>query len=227
MKQGMNKMYVADKSKYFVLTQKGKEECAGYKNKEVGKPLYADDETRASAYAVENGWVEEVDDPDWVVKNGFKVVYNYNGKWLCAGNPVIFPEREIAEKYKRHYESFPWVHEKLYVMDEIYEGKKVKECRQFKGKKVYNTSWYYGTASLEVGDLVEEDIVEDLMNCLPPACYRKDCAQCGEPVSTKRDEYGKIRHTYSTFKKVAENTWEYCGNCFRGENKQYPEMEIA
>ena len=34
------------------------------------------------------------------------------------------------------------------------------------------------------------------------------------------NDNGKIRPVYTTFKRVAEDTWEYCGSCFRGENVQ-------
>lgn len=41
--------------------------------------------------------------------------------------------------------------------------------------------------------------------------YNKGC-------SSRIDENGKGRTTYSTFKKVDDGIWEYCGDCFRGEN---------
>ncbi|MDE7423953.1 MAG: hypothetical protein K2N51_09700 [Lachnospiraceae bacterium] len=72
--------------------------------------------------------------------------------------------------------------------------------------------------ALKVGDLVEQEIVDELMGCLPPACMRNDCAQLGEPASHKPDKNGNYKSTYATFKKVAEGIWEYCGDCFRGEN---------
>lgn len=108
--------------------------------------------------------------------------------------------------------------QKLYIRPATYEGRSLKECRIHEGKKVYNTDWYYGTDALFIGDYVEEDIVDDLINMLPPACMRSDCSQLGEAADHKVDENGKTRATYATFKKIAEHTWEYCGNCFRGEN---------
>lgn len=111
--------------------------------------------------------------------------------------------------------------EKLYIRECIYRGPKIKECRQYNGKKVYNESWYYGPDALEVGDLVEEKIVDEAMNMLPPACMRGDCSQVGEPANHMYDNVSeKMRPVYTTFKRVAEDTWEYCGSCFRGENIQ-------
>ena len=70
-----------------------------------------------------------------------------------------------------------------------------------------------------VGDYVEEKIVDEMINCLPPACMRSDCMQCGEPYSHREDpNTGKWRATYSTFKKVTNGIYEYCGHCFYGEN---------
>lgn len=73
--------------------------------------------------------------------------------------------------------------------------------------------------TVRVGDFVTEDVVNNAINCLPPACMRSDCTQMGEPYSHKLDSStGKYRATYVTFKHVTEGIWEYCGNCFRGEN---------
>ena len=63
-----------------------------------------------------------------------------------------------------------------------------------------------------------EDMVNDFMDMLPPACWRSDCAQIGEPSSHRIDENGNGKATYATFKRIAEGIWEYCGDCFRGEN---------
>lgn len=69
------------------------------------------------------------------------------------------------------------------------------------------------------GDLVEEEIVDAFMNCLPPICLRSDCMQCGEPYSHIEDpDTKRYRATYTTFKKVDKGIYEYCGNCFAGEN---------
>lgn len=209
--------YKADKGKRFVLTQKGKDNCASFKNKTVGEPV-SEYEYEAVHWSVEKGYEIEEDIPDWIVKEGFEVVYDHNGYTLHAGNPIVFPEKELAENYLIRYSAYPWVEEKLYLRTAVYEGKALKECRMHQGKKVYNKSWYFGIAALRVGDLVEEDIVEKLVYCMPPACNRKDCSQLGEPTSTRVDENGKYRQTYETFKKITENIWEYCGDCFAGEN---------
>ena len=79
--------------------------------------------------------------------------------------------------------------------------------------------------SLQIGDYVENAVVSDLMDLLPPVCLREDCSQVGEPYSHRCDPTsGKWRATFTTFKKVAgtgaKSIWEYCGHCFNGENEE-------
>ena len=150
---------------------------------------------------------------------GYMVVYNYNGHELSAGNPVVFPAREIAEKYLRNYSKKPWFHHDLYIIECEYKGEELEPCRMYNGRPVYNETWNFGIGAMEIGDYVNEDVVDNYMNCLSPACYGSDCSQLGEPSTERYDEKtGKWRSTYETFKKIADNTWEYCGDCFRGEN---------
>ena len=90
--------------------------------------------------------------------------------------------------------------------------------------KVYSMDeWDYSKA--QIGDLVCQEVVDEAMDCLPPACMRSDCSQLGEPWSHREDpDTGKFRATYATFKKVSgewakgNEIWEYRGHCFRGEN---------
>lgn len=71
------------------------------------------------------------------------------------------------------------------------------------------------------GDIVEEAIVDEFMNCLPPVSMLSVCAQCGEPYSHKKDpNNNKIRATYATFTRIDNDKWMYCGHCFA--NQTYP-----
>lgn len=212
-----NGWYTADKGKHFILTEKGKKECASFKHKAVGEPVDEYD-TEAVNWSIEKGYEIEVNIPDWIVKEGYEVVYDHRGYTLHAGNSIVFPEKDLAENYMEHYKRHPWIEEELYIRETTFEGRALKPCREYNGKQVYNFSWYYGTDALKIGDYVEEEIVDDLINSLPPACMRSDCCQCGEPADHKADKNGNYKATYATFKRIAENTWEYCGECFRGEN---------
>lgn len=209
--------YTADRGKHFVLTEKGKAESATYRNMTVGEPA-SEYDTEAVHWDIEKGYLIEVDIPDWIVKTGYMVGYDYNGYFLTAGNPVIFPEKILAEKYMKHYKKYEWCDHDLYIKETIYEGRALKPCREYDGKQIYNMSWYYGCDTLEVGDLVEQEIVDDIINCIMPACMRSDCTQLGEPLSHKKDTNGNYKVTYATFKQVVNGIWEYCGDCFKGEN---------
>lgn len=91
----------------------------------------------------------------------------------------------------------------------------------YNGRPLYGEN-NFSYSSVEVGDYVTQDVVDDAMDCLPPACMRSDCSQMGEPYSSKYDERsGKWRSTYATFSKVygkqESAVWKYCGHCFCGE----------
>ena len=208
--------YKADKGKMFVYTEKGIAECASFRCYKVGEEY---EDRYATKWMVEEGYLEEVDDPEWIVTKGYKVVYKHGEHEICIGNYRVFADREMTERYMKGYQKKPWMREQLYIVEDTYEGKQLKPCREYEGKRVYN--WDYWTyEGAEIGDLVEEEIVDDAINAVPPACMRSSCMQCGEPSDTRIDENGIVRNTYSTFKKVAKGIYEYCGNCFRGENVQ-------
>lgn len=91
----------------------------------------------------------------------------------------------------------------------------------YNGKAVW-TQDTFAYSRVQVGDYVEQAVVDDAMDCLPPACMSNSCSQMGEPYSHREDpETGKWRPTFATFKKVAgtwpEGIWQYCGHCFCGE----------
>ena len=71
---------------------------------------------------------------------------------------------------------------------------------QYNGKEVF-TRDTFSYKDIEKGDYVEQAVVDDAMNMLPPACMRSSCSQVGEPYSHRQDpDTGKWRATYATFK---------------------------
>lgn len=218
--------YIADKGKIFVITEKGKAECKSMSNYDVGEP-WGDDKTWAPSWAIDRGELIEVDDPDFVRLLGYKAVYyNHNKYELSCGNPIVFFDREIAEKVAARWKKRPWNNgEKAYVVEVTYEGKRPEPCREYEGKRVYNRDWWFYDAAT-VGDLVDETVVDDAINALPPTCMRSNCMQMGEPSNYRVDENGNLKATYETFKLigydvVGKSVWMYCGDCFRGENIQH------
>lgn len=93
----------------------------------------------------------------------------------------------------------------------------------YNNKEVYTPETFsYSTA--QVGDYVSEAVVDDAMNCLPPACMTSECAQMGEPYSIRQvPETKRWKATYTTFRRVTDGRngiWEYRGHCFRGETTE-------
>ena len=211
----------SDEGKIFVLTALGKDECASYKHKEIGKPVseYADE---CVLWNIQKGYLKEVNDPDWIECQGWRAVYNHKGHVIDASNYRVFHDKEMAELAAKAHDNQPWRKAddpKAYVIEAQYKGKKPIPCRQYEGKPVYN--WSYWTYDRPIGSWVEEEIVDDLMNCLPPLSMRRDCMQTSEPTTSRYDEKNdKWRNTYTTFKKVVDGIYEYCGDCFKGENVQ-------
>lgn len=150
----------------------------------------------------------------------YRVCYIYNGKYTIeAGSNGWIPSKEIAQRILSNLQRKHLYQDRQLFCDEreISGSLQYDDCRILNGRKVLNRDWMYCDA-LMVCDLVENDVVDDFMNCLPPACYRSDCAQLGEAHSTEKDHTGKYRSTYLTFKRFDKETWEFCGYCFRGEN---------
>lgn len=205
----------ADKGKYFVLTDKGKENCASYKSYEVGKPV--SDETWCPRWAIDEGYLVEVDDPDWVTLQGFEVVYNDNGTEICCGNPMVFHDKEMAERYRSHYENLykSWGHDDMpYIIDAVYEGKRPVENKTYKGKRVFVMENWFGTIG-KIGDLVEHKIAMNIADCVPPRNFSTGYIQCGEPAD--HCEEGTL---YATFVRIDDDVWEYKGNCLAGHTEQ-------
>ena len=66
----------------------------------------------------------------------------------------------------------------------LYEGKEVWTEETFSYQKV------------QVGDYVEQAVVDNAMDCLPPACMTIRCSQMGEPYSHREDpETGEWKAT--------------------------------
>lgn len=209
--------YRADKGKHFVLTEKGKKDYVNYNNKIVGEPIEKCD-YEATGWQVELGYVEEVNIPGWTKLIGYEAVYYHNGYRLAVGNPQVFPLKKVAETYKKHYEAYPWFNDEIFIEEKSYEGVPIKEYQTFNGKEIIDADHYFGLDSCEIGSYFAEELVNEFMDMLMPACMRDDCSQLGEPIALRMDEQGTYRNTYATFKKIEDNIWEYCGDCFRGEN---------
>lgn len=207
--------YKADKGKHFVLTQKGKDTSRTFSGCEVGY-VYEDWERYIPHRLVDDGQFEEVVDPDFVTLPGYRVVYDSKGIQIGCGNPIVFHDREMAERYREKYEKLykNWKKDEIpYIVDDIYEGKRPIPNKEYKGKRVFVMDNWFGDIGV-VGDLVESRIVSYARDCVPPASNRSDYVQCGEPYS-----HTNKGATYETFVKIDVDVWEYKGNCLRGKTE--------
>ena len=93
----------------------------------------------------------------------------------------------------------------------------------YQGKEVY-TPETFSYEKIQVGDYVTQAVVDNAMDCLPPACMSSACSQMGEPYSTRQDpDTGRYRNTYATFRRITSGRngiWQYCGHCFCGETTE-------
>lgn len=210
--------YKATKGRHFVLTEKGVTEVASYKWYKAGDILEygLSDEYLAHHIDLENGYVIEVEDPSWVTLPGYQAVFNNGDDILPAGSPRIFHDREMAECAANDYNTQPWRSpndNKAYVISAIYEGKAPRPCREVDGKRILNAD--YWTYERPVGSLVEEKIVMDLADCVPPTTFSNWLIQSGEPHDHKEEG-----PTFATFLKVGKDIWEWRGYCFKGKTEE-------
>lgn len=68
------------------------------------------------------------------------------------------------------------------------------------------------------GDEVDADVVDMMLNSVPPMLERASCTQAGEAFSSEGDERGGYKPTYATFHHVSGGRWQFDGYCFYGEN---------
>ncbi|WP_036628537.1 hypothetical protein [Paenibacillus macerans] len=64
---------------------------------------------------------------------------------------------------------------------------------------------------VQVGDVVDQEMIDYFMNSLPPVVYGPRLCQAGSV-----EDYVNGRATYLTFEHTAEG-WVYRGYCYRGE----------
>jgi len=161
----------------------------------------------------------------WNDNREYALFYDHKGYRIPVGTEGWVPTRRIANKLIAYHESRP-----INKDVEIYMVERIKErlyepMKHFNGKLVYNSDYLFWNA-LSAGDYVSEQIARYITDAISPASMRSDCLQLGEPASTKIDDEGRERSVYITLKKVSEEVYEYCGKCFRGENKErgrYPQ----
>lgn len=64
---------------------------------------------------------------------------------------------------------------------------------------------------LQVGDIVDQEMVNYFINCVLPSMFTDDLIQLGEPY-----DHINGKPVFPTLKKTLEG-WMYMGNCYKGE----------
>jgi len=155
------------------------------------------------------------------MRREYRVVYDHNGYTIATGNGYWIPDYETAKKVLETVKARPYFRDNILYLQirDTDEPLDLEPNGSYEGKPVYNPTTLWWDA-MRPGDYVNEEVADDILNALPPACMRRDCLQLGEPNSDRVDEKGKARATYLTLKKVADDVFEFCGYCFRGENTE-------
>jgi len=137
----------------------------------------------------------------------------HNKTWEVISSENI-TAREKEEIIKEIVKNRPILYSD--VSPRIY-NKEIEVKSEKKNMKEWKESSYvYLTDYLKIGDMVDKDILEYIMNSIPPKTMTGNILQGGEPYSSDKD--GK--NTYITFAK--ENPfgeWYYKGACLKGETE--------
>lgn len=72
---------------------------------------------------------------------------------------------------------------------------------------------------LQIGDEVDQEMADYFLNVMPPASYKTNLIQIGEPNSHVNN-----RATYSTIHRADGRHWLYAGHCHRGETVEPTEQ---
>lgn len=151
----------------------------------------------------------------------FKVFYKYKDFELSASQNE-FLSIEAAELFKKRYQashiddilSIKEV-ESWYFTPEHPE--RIPEPNTEKDGRVIFSQDFFCYDSARVGDLVAYQVVDDLLNSVPPLYY-KDICQTSEPYSHTAE--GPL---YITFKHF-NNDFIFCGACLAGKTENKSEF---
>ena len=123
------------------------------------------------------------------------------------------------------------------VLDVLKKGRdsiKYGNVGKPKTREGWNNSGLNLDEYLAIGCEVDETLVDDMMNVLPPHRHKHGYLQAGEPfadVFDGRDGQKRYRATYDTFhraNKDGREIWVYDGHCFSDETiNRIPERDVA
>lgn len=178
-----------------------------------------------------------------VIKKGLKIVAEFNNiddekeYKIYFGNDRTFGVQtvglqsalELGQAYAKDHagEKIVVIDEDKNIVKEFFEEKKepvknsIRTATNFKprylSKKEYDDAYQSFSSLVRVGDMVDEQIVEEFRDCLPPVAYNGRYLQCGEAYTHKFNyKTKKYEPAFMTFAKDV-GVWVYKGICFYKE----------
>lgn len=178
-----------------------------------------------------------------VIKKGLKIVAEFNNiddekeYKICFGNDRTFGVQtvglqsalELGQAYAKDHagEKIVIIDEDKNTVKEFFEEKKepvknsIRTATNFKprylSKKEYDDAYQSFSSLVRVGDMVDEQIVEEFRDCLPPIAYDAMYLQCGEPYTHEfNPKTRKWEPAFITFAREL-GSWVYKGICFYRE----------
>lgn len=178
-----------------------------------------------------------------VIKKGLKIVAEFNNiddekeYKICFGNDRTFGVQtvglqsalELGQAYAKDHigEKITVIDENKNTIQEFFEEKKepvksnIKAKTNLKSryltKKAWDNSHQGFTSWADVGDVVDEKIVQHFRDCVSPVAYDAMYLQCGEPYKHGANpKTGKWEPAFITFAREL-GSWVYKGICFYRE----------
>lgn len=178
-----------------------------------------------------------------VIKKGLKIVAEFNNiddekeYKIYFGNDRTFGVQtvglqsalELGQAYAKDHagEKIVVIDEDKNIVKEFFEEKKepvknsIRTATNFKprylSKKEYDDAYQSFSSLVRVGDMVDEQIVEEFRDCIFPVAYDAMYLQCGEPYKHGANpKTGKWEPAFITFAREL-GSWVYKGICFYRE----------
>lgn len=178
-----------------------------------------------------------------VIKKGLKIVAEFNNindekeYKIYFGDDRTFGIQtiglrsalELGQAYAKDHagEKIVIIDEDKNTVKEFFEEKKepvknsIRTATNFKprylSKKEYDDAYQSFSSLVRVGDMVDEQIVEEFRDCIPPVAYNGRYLQCGEAYTHKFNyKTQKYEPAFMTFAKDV-GVWVYKGICFYRE----------
>lgn len=229
----LNNKKVNDREKQIVET---KEKVVGYRVGLGGKIYKTADEAFKNNLKKEKQVfrIVEIDNLTWTyqpIENIERVYKIYFGDDRTFGIQTVGLQSalELGQSYAKYHagEKITVIDEDKNIIQEFFEEKKelvksnIKDKTNFKPryltKKEYDETHQSFSSWARVGDIVDEQIVEEFRDCIFPVAYDAMYLQCGEPYTHEiNPKTGKWEPAFITFARKL-GSWVYKGICFYRE----------